>query len=44
MINVTSTDSVAQTDEAKKAIGRRSIGARSLWRLNHLTPKLGILH
>lgn len=41
--NITSDDDVAQTDEAKKATSRRSIGARTLWRLNN-KPKLGVLH
>jgi hypothetical protein len=33
--NVTGTTAVATTNEAKKAVGRRSIGARKLWELNH---------
>ena len=33
-VNVTSADDVAQTEEAKKAIGRRAIGGRTLHRLN----------
>ena len=41
--DVTSQDDVAQTDEAKKAIKSRSIGARSLWKLNG-KARLGILH
>jgi hypothetical protein len=41
--NVTSEDSVAQTDEAKKAAGRRSIGGRTLWQLNG-RGKFGLLH
>lgn len=41
--NVTSEDSVAQTDEAKKAAGRRAIGGRTLWRLNGKAC-LGLLH
>lgn len=41
--DITSEDEVAQTDEAKKAIGRRAIGAKSLWRLNG-KAKLGQLH
>ena len=32
--NITSEDSVATTDEAKKAIGRRSISGKKLWELN----------
>lgn len=34
--NITSNDSVAQTKAAQKAVGRRSVGGRSLWRLNSL--------
>ena len=41
--DITSEDSVAQTDEAKKAVERRAIGGRSLWRLNG-QAKLGQLH
>ena len=41
--NVTSEDSVAQTDEARKAAGRRAIGGRTLWRLNGKAC-LGLLH
>jgi hypothetical protein len=41
--DVTSQDDVAQTEEAKKAVGRRAIGGRSLWKLNN-KPKLGLLH
>jgi len=41
--NVTSEDSVAQTDEAKKAAGRRAIGGRTLWKLNGKAC-LGLLH
>ena len=42
--NVTSDDEVAQTEAAKKAIGRRSIGGRSLWKLNQDKAKLGLTH
>ena len=35
MTNITSADSVATTKGALKAIGRRSIGAKQLWKLNH---------
>lgn len=42
-INITSEESVAQTPEAVKAIGRRALGGRSLWRLN-TTPKLSVCH
>ena len=41
--NVTSEDSVAQTDEAKKGIKRRALGGMSLWRLNG-AGKFGQLH
>jgi hypothetical protein len=41
--NITSDDEIAQTDDAKKAIKSRSIGARSLWKLNG-KAKLGLLH
>ena len=41
--NITSEDSVAQTDEAKKAVARRAVGGRSLHRLNG-NGKFGILH
>jgi hypothetical protein len=41
--NITSEDSVAQTDEAKKAVGRRALGANNLWRLNG-NGKFGQLH
>jgi len=41
--NVTSQDDVALSDEAKNAVKRRAIGARSLWKLNG-KAKLGILH
>ena len=41
--NVTSADDVAQTDEAKKAVSRRAIGGRSLWKLNG-QGKFGQLH
>jgi len=41
--NVTSEDDVAQTDEAKKAVKRRAVGGRSLWKLNG-KAKLGLLH
>lgn len=41
--NVTSDDDVAQSEEAKKAINRRAIGGRSLWKLNG-QAKLGQLH
>jgi hypothetical protein len=41
--NVTSDDDVAQTDEAKKAVKRRAVGGRSLWKLNG-QAKLGLLH
>jgi hypothetical protein len=40
--NITSEDEVATGDVVKK-VGRRAIGARELWRLNH-QPKLGVLH
>ncbi len=36
--SVTSEDSVAHTPEALKACKRRSIGGRSLWKLNNLKP------
>ncbi len=42
-VNVTSEDSVAQTDDAKKACERRAIGGRSLWKLNG-NGKFGLLH
>ena len=32
--NITSNDEVAQTVEAKRAVGRRAIGGQTLWRLN----------
>lgn len=32
--NVTSEDSVAQTEEAKKGVSRRALGGKSLWKLN----------
>lgn len=35
MVNVTSADSVAITEAAKKAIGRRAINGAELWNLNH---------
>lgn len=41
--NVTSEDDVAQTDEAKKAVKRRAVAGRSLWKLNG-PAKLGLLH
>ena len=41
--NITSEDSVAQTDEAKKAINRRALGGLSLWKLNG-QGKFGQLH
>jgi len=41
--DVTSQDDVATTDAAKKAVGRRSIGGRALWRLNQ-PVKLGQYH
>lgn len=41
--NITSDDSVAHTDEAKKACRSRAIGGRSLHRLNG-KMKLGQLH
>jgi hypothetical protein len=41
--NVTSVDSVAKTEEAKKGVGRRALGAMSLWRLNN-KGKFGQLH
>jgi hypothetical protein len=41
--NITSEDDVAQTDEAKKAVNRRAVGGRSLWKLNG-KAKLGLLH
>lgn len=41
--NITNDDDVAQTDEARKAVGRRGIGGRSLHRLNG-KAKLGLLH
>jgi hypothetical protein len=44
MVNITSEDSVAHTDDALKAIGRRAIGARALWKFNKEQPKFGILH
>lgn len=37
--NITSEDSVAKTEEAKKAVGRRSIGGKKLWRLNNVERK-----
>lgn len=37
--NITSEDSVALTDEAKKAIGRRAIGVKKLWELNQIQPE-----
>jgi hypothetical protein len=43
MVNITSDDSVAHTDAALKAIGRRAIGCQSLWKLNG-TGKFGQLH
>lgn len=43
MINVTSEDSVAHSESALKAIGRRAIGGRSLWVLNG-QGKFGQLH
>jgi hypothetical protein len=33
--NVTSEDSVATTEEARKAVSRRSVGVKKLWKLNH---------
>jgi len=33
--NVTSSDSVATTEKAKKAIKGRAVGGRSLWKLNN---------
>lgn len=42
-INVTSEDSVAHTDEARKAVGRRALGGQSLHRLNGKI-RLGLLH
>ena len=42
--NVTSEDSVAQTDEAKKKVSRRALGGSSLWRLNNSKVKLGQFH
>ena len=44
MINITSEDSVAHTEAALKAIGRRAVGARSLHKFNQEKPKFGILH
>jgi hypothetical protein len=44
MINVTSEDSVAHTEAAMKAIGRRAVGARSLHKFNQEKPKFDILH
>jgi hypothetical protein len=41
--NITSEDEIAQTDEAKKAVKRRAVGGRSLWKLNG-KAKLGLLH
>lgn len=41
--NITSNDEVAQTVEAKRAVGRRAIGGQTLWRLNK-PAKLGQLH
>ncbi len=41
--DVTSKDSIAQTDEAKKAIKHRAIGGKSLWRLNGI-GKFNQLH
>ena len=35
--NVTSEDSVAQTEEAKKAIGSRAIGGQTLFKLNKVS-------
>jgi hypothetical protein len=43
MVNITSEDSVAHTDAAKKAIGSRAIGGQSLWKLNG-QGKFGQLH
>ena len=42
--NVTSNDSIAQTEAAKKGVGRRALGAMSLWCLNNENAKLGQLH
>jgi len=39
--NVTSDDSVAQTDEARNAVKRRGIGGQTLWRLNQPIRGLG---
>ena len=44
MINITSEDSVAHSEAALKAIGRRAIGGRSLHKLNNEKPKFGLLH
>jgi len=41
--DITSQDEVATTNEAKKAIKDRAIGARELWVLNG-RPKLTVLH
>lgn len=35
-INVTSEDSVARSEAAQKAIGRRALGGQTLWRLNNM--------
>lgn len=35
MVNVTSDESVATTEAAKKAIGRRAVNPHELWTLNH---------
>ena len=42
--NVTSEDEVAQTEDAKKAVGRRALGGKTLHRLNNEKAKLGLLH
>lgn len=42
--NVTSEDEVAQTEDAKKAVGRRALGGKTLHRLNNEKIKLGLLH
>ncbi len=39
--NITNEDGVAQTDEARKAVGRRGIGGQTLWKLNQPIRGLG---
>lgn len=38
--NITSSDSVATSDDAKKAISRRAIGTKKLWELNKIQKPL----